>query len=219
MSGALTALLQLASPALPVGAYSYSQGLESAIDAGLVRDEPSAARWIGDALRLVLARFEAPLWLRLYRALRDGDQPQLRQWNERFVASRESSELRAETLQMGYSLIQLLRKLQIEPALEDQDIAYPCAHAMACRAWQIDETEGLTAYLYGWAENQVTAALKAIPLGQTAGQRLLLGLRADIERAARHAATLEDDELSSQAPMLAILSACHETQYSRLFRS
>lgn len=219
MSVALAALLQLASPALPVGAYSYSQGLESAIDAGLVRDEPSARHWIGDGLRQLLARYEAPVWLRLHRALAGGDDAAVRDWNAAFLATRESAELRAETAQMGYSLRQLLRSLGAAPDDDGGEIAYPTAHAMACHAWNIGECEGLTAYLYGWAENQVTAALKTVPLGQTAGQRLLLALRADIEACTHTATTLEDDALGSQAPMLAILSAHHETQYSRLFRS
>lgn len=215
----LTALLQLASPTLPVGAYSYSQGLESAIDAGLVHDEASSLAWIVDGLRLVLARYEAPVWLRLHRACRSMDHESLRCWNEDFLATRETAELRAETVQMGYSLGQLLRTLGHAPCLDADEIAYPTAHAWACACWSIDEDEGLIAYLYGWAENQVMAALKTVPLGQSAGQRLLLGLRAIIGEAAQIARGLEDHELSTQTPMLAILSSRHEVQYSRLFRS
>lgn len=253
MSASLTALLQLASPTLPVGAYSYSQGLESAIDAGLVSDEASARRWIEDGLRCVLARYEAPVWLRLHRACERGDDDALRHWNEDFLATRETAELRAETVQMGYSLKQLMQMLDLDgPSLlptrhsraggndvplrprghsnGDENwippfagvtvsVAYPTAHASACVAWRIAEDDGLTAYLYGWAENQVMAALKTVPLGQTAGQRLLLGLREAISDAAQTAQALSDEDLSTQTPMLAILSSRHETQYSRLFRS
>lgn len=233
-SASLTALLQLASPTLPVGAYSYSQGLESAIDAGLVYDEASALRWISEGLRLVLARYEAPLWLRLHRALANGELETAGIWNEEFLATRETAELRAETLQMGHSLALLIRSLDTDQAapvgrpegrptglsgLGRTDIAYPTAHAWACLAWGIGEDEGLTAYLYGWAENQVMAALKTVPLGQTAGQRLLLALRPVIIETARIASGLDDDSLSTSTPMLAILSSRHETQYSRLFRS
>lgn len=219
MSLALTALLQLASPTLPVGAYSYSQGLESAIDAALVRDEAGAGRWISESLRLVLARYEAPVWLRLYRACSLGNGDSLQNWNEEFLATRETQELRAETVQMGYSLLKLMHALDHAPLFEAEETAYPTAHAWTCHCWGIAEDEGLIAYLYGWAENQVMAALKSLPLGQSAGQRLLLALRPVIAEAAQLAGALGDDELSTQTPMLAILSSRHETQYSRLFRS
>lgn len=221
MSGtrSLAALLQLASPTLPVGAYSYSQGLESAIDSGVVRDELSAGRWIADGLQLVLARYEAPVWLRLHAASAQNDLASLAHWNEDVLATRETAELRAETVQMGYSLMQLMRTLGHTLPLDAAEIAYPTAHAWACTRWEVDAEEGLLAYLYAWVENQVMAALKAVPLGQSAGQRLLLALRNPIANAARQAAALADDELSTQSPMLAILSSAHETQYSRLFRS
>lgn len=214
----LAALLQLASPTLPVGAYSYSQGLESAIDAGIVRDEASAASWIGDGARLVLARYEAPVWLRLHRAFCAGDALAVTGWNEDLLATRETHELRAETVQMGYSLAQLMRTLG--HALEfDGEIAYATAHAWACRCWSVGEREGLMAYLYGWAENQVMAALKTVPLGQSAGQRLLLGLRPAFDDCVDTAMRLDDADLGTQSPMLALLSSAHESQYSRLFRS
>lgn len=216
----LTALLQLASPTLPVGAYSYSQGLESAIDAGLVRDEASALCWIGDGLSHVLARYEAPVWLRLHRAFAVGDLAAVQQWNEDVLATRETHELRSESAQMGYSLIQLLRTLGHACPIESGDgIAYPTAHAWACIAWMLPADEGLVAYLYGWAENQVMAALKTVPLGQTAGQRLLVALRGLIDDCTAHAHQIADEDLGTQSPMLAILSSRHESQYSRLFRS
>lgn len=216
----LPALLQLASPTLPVGAYSYSQGLESAIDAGLVRDEAGALRWIGDGLCRVLARYEAPVWLRLHRAFAAGDLAAARQWNEDVLATRETHELRSESAQMGYSLMQLMRSLgHVCPIGTDDGIAYPTAHAWACIAWNVAADEGLVAYLYGWTENQVMAALKTVPLGQTAGQRLLLALRSAIDACAARARDIADDELGTQSPMLAILSSRHESQYSRLFRS
>lgn len=215
----LAALLQLASPTLPVGAYSYSQGLESAIDSGLVRDEASTGRWIADGLQLVLARYEAPVWLRLHAASAQSDLETLAHWNEDFLATRETAELRAETVQMGYSLVQLMRTLGHVLLLDAEEIAYPTVYAWACTRWEVDADDGLLGYLYAWVENQVMAALKAVPLGQSAGQRLLLALRDPITDAAQQAATLADEDLSTQSPMLAILSSRHETQYSRLFRS
>ncbi len=207
----LARLLQLASPALPVGAYSYSGGLEAAIEAGVVSDAASAQRWIGDVLEHSLAGMEAPLLLRMIEV------PDAR-WNELFLASRETAELRAETLQMGYSLSGLLESLGLE-LIQDDEISFPLAYAHAVRQWGIDAREALVAYLWAWLENQVMAALKALPLGQTDGQKILLALGARLEAIAARAAALADDELANFSPRLAILSSRHETQYSRLFRS
>lgn len=213
------ALLQLSSPALPVGAYSYSQGLERAIEDGDVHDAHSAAVWIGDVLTLVLGRYEAPLWLRLRSAWDAGDGSRYARWNDEFIATRETRELRAETLQMGYSLRRLLCGLGHADPLPGEDLCYPAAHAWASACWAIAPLAALHGYLYGWAENQVMAAIKALPLGQLAGQRLLLALRTRIAATVVRAQALGDDALSTQAPLLALASSRHETQYSRLFRS
>lgn len=218
----LARLLQLASPTLPVGAYSYSQGLESAIEAGVVRDAATARTWIEDVLRYGVASMEAPTLLRLIAAWQADDRALVAEWNALFLASRESGELRAETVQMGYSLARLLRELGEGDADTFDglnDVAFPTAFAFAVVRWNIETHAALTGYLWSWAENQVMAALKAVPLGQTDGQRLLLVLGDAVELAARQAAKLADDELVNFAPGLALLSARHETQYSRLFRS
>jgi urease accessory protein len=197
-------LLQLASPTLPVGAYSYSGGLEAAIEAALVTDAASAQRWIGDVLEHSVARMEAPLLLKMI------EQPDA-QWNEMFLASRETAELRAETVQMGYSLNRLLPELGIE-ACPLEEPSFPAVYAHAVRAWHIAPRQALTAYLWAWLENQVMAAVKAVPLGQTDGQKMLLVLGAKLQ-------AMSEDEPGNFAPGLAILSSRHETQYSRLFRS
>lgn len=218
----LARLLQLASPTLPVGAYSYSQGLESAIEGGVVRDAATARAWIEDVLRYGVASMEAPTLLRLIAAWQADDRALVAEWNALLLASRESGELRAETVQMGYSLARLLRELgEADADTFDglNDVAFPTAFAFAVVRWNIETHAALTGYLWSWAENQVMAALKAVPLGQTDGQRLLLVLGDAVELAARQAATLADDELVNFAPGLALLSARHETQYSRLFRS
>ena len=215
-------LLQLVSPTLPVGAYSYSQGLEAAVEAGIVRDAPGAERWIGDVLALSVRGMEAPVFLRLAGAWTAGDMEGVQRWNVEFVASRETAELRAETLQMGYSLCRLLRELGLEGAQKLAAIdepAYPTAFTFAVAAWGIDAREALGAYLFAWIENQVLAALKSVPLGQTDAQRMLLALSQRIPAAVEGAAAMKDDELSNLAPGLALLSARHETQYSRIFRS
>ena len=214
-------LLQLASPSLPVGAYSYSQGLEAACEARLVRDEASAAAWIGDVLEIAICGMEAPVLLRLVEGWMRDDRAVVARWNGDFLASRESAELRAETLQMGYSMRRLLADLGLDaaPLETTEDLTYPAAYAFAIAAWRIDPREALEAYVFAWAENQVLAAVKCVPLGQAAGQRTLLALAARIAHVAARAASLRDDELTNFAPGLAVLSARHETQYSRLFRS
>ena len=218
----LVRLLQLASPTLPIGAYSYSQGLESAVEAGIVRDADTAKLWIADVLALSVAGMEAPLLLRLVAAWKSDDDAAVARWNDELIASRETAELRAETLQMGYSLRRLLVELEVEGArgLEAfEELAYPTAFAFAVAAWRIDAHEALAAYLFAWIENQVLAAVKTVPLGQTQGQRILLELARSIPFSVESAAAMGDGDLSNLAPGLALLSARHETQYSRIFRS
>ena len=215
-------LLQLASPSLPVGAFSYSQGLEAAVEARIVTDAASASRWIADLLALSMETMEAPVFLRLVACWAASDDARARRWNEEFIATRETAELRAETLQMGYSLRTLLRDLGVEnaAALDDiEELAYPTAFAFAVAAWRIEAREALTAYVFAWIESQVLAALKSVPLGQTDGQRILLELAGRVPALVERAAGASDDELANFAPGLALLSARHETQYSRIFRS
>lgn len=201
----LARLLQLASPTLPVGAYSYSQGLEAAVEAGIVTDAASAERWIADVLELSVARMELAV---LRRQLEGPTQ----ETNDLFLASRETAELRAETRQMGQSLAKLLAELGIDVPVREP--ALPTAFACAARAWNIPQHDALVGYLWSWVENQVMAAIKAVPLGQTAGQKMLLKLGAALDEIARR-----EPQWTNFAPGLAFLSARHETQYSRLFRS
>lgn len=224
----LLSLLHLASPALPIGGFSYSQGLEAAIDCGMVRDADSAERWIRDNLLSVQSQCEAPLWLLLHRAWQAGDLAAVRHWNDWFHATRETAELRLETEQMGWSLARLLGQMGWgDPALRDglatlAPACLPTAFAAACVALQVEEGDGLAAYCFNWAENQVAAALKAVPLGQVAGQHILRRLHATVLATvaeAQRRAGAEPPLLSTFSPMLGLLSARHETQYSRLFRS
>ena len=219
----LSRLLQLASPALPVGAYTYSQGLEWAVESGAIHDEATALQWLADLLEWNLGRFEAPLLLAMLAACRGDDD--LKALNERLLASRETSELRAETVQMGYSMTRLLGELETFPQAALQRLhaleqpSFPVAWACAAAAWDIDDEAALAAYLWSWAENQVMAALKAGPLGQAAGQRVLLALGECIPAVVEQARALAAADVSNFAPGFAIACSRHETQYSRLFRS
>jgi urease accessory protein len=222
----LARLLQLASPALPVGAYTYSQGLEWAVESGVIRDETSAGRWIADLLQHGIGRYEAPLVVALVAAWSADERAEIECLNAEFLASRESAELRAETVQMGFSMRRLLRDLRddsldgLASVVETlPEVAFPTVWAGIAAAWRIEPEAALTAYLWSWAENQVMAALKAVPLGQAAGQRLLAELGRQIPDAAVNAQKLPKTKWSNFTPAFAIACARHETQYSRLFRS
>lgn len=224
----LAALLQLSSPSLPVGGYSYSQGLESAIELGIVNDEASAGQWIAGQLHEVVGQCEAPLWCALHQAWESADDVAVTRLNALFLATRETHELLQETRQMGWSLLQLAQTLRwCSPATlalmqSMESASLPCVHAACVTGLDIDHDAGLTAYLFTWLENQVMAAMKAIPLGQVAGQRLLHDLGAclgEVGLHAREAAAQNPPRLRTFAPHYAIVAARHETQYSRLFRS
>jgi urease accessory protein len=221
----LTALLHLASPALPIGAFSYSQGLEAAIEAGYVTDGPSAQAWIAHGLTDVLARGELPFVGHQIARWHANDAAQLAAADAEFLASRESAELRRETEQMGWSMKQLCLSLDWGDAARRETLAgfapisQPSAFAFAVAAHGIAMDAALAAYAFSWAENQAAAALKAVPLGQLAGQRIIVGLRAAIDAAVTHALDTPPAAINTFAPMLGVLSARHESQYSRLFRS
>ena len=219
------ALLRLASPQLPIGGYSYSQGLEMAVDNGRVQDAASARRWISDQLLLNLARFEAPLLLAHCRAAVEQDWAQLAQWCDEHRASRETRELYQESRQMGYSLQQLLNGLPEldEPARRFLDATHEphlaLGWALAARAWAISSDDALAAWLWSWLENQLAVLMKTLPLGQQAAQRMTSELSTALQQAQQHASTLNLSHIGSAAFGLSLASMAHERQYSRLFRS
>lgn len=221
-------LMRLSSPALPVGGFSYSQGLESAVELGIVKNEGDAGLWIEETLHTGMAACDAAVWLVLSRAWRLQDSDTIGQWNQWYYASRETAEARAETTQMGISLINLIDALHWarddeRTVLNDMDVpCFPTVHAFAVAALDLPEDAGVTAFLYSWMENQVMAAIKTIPLGQTAGQRLLSALVAQLDLAvctAKDAASCAPPNIQTLAPQYAIVAARHESQFSRLFRS
>lgn len=222
MNLALIRLLHLASPTLPVGAYTYSQGLEWAVESAAVSDEQTALAWIGDCLEFGLARFEAVYLAHMLAAWKVADQPTLATLDAEFLASRETAELRAETVQMGYSLARLLGDLPDFPAsalAAHASPSLPLAWSCAAATWAIPAQDAVAGYLWAWAENQVMAAVKAVPLGQTAGQRLLLALGERLPELAREAAAAPLEASQNFLPAFAIASSRHETQYTRIFRS
>lgn len=216
-------LLRLASPGLPIGAYSYSQGLESALELGLVHDEDSAERWLAGLLEGPLVSFDAPVLAACCRAAEAGDWPALWRLNEEVLASRDSREQVQESTQMGYSLCQLLSGLPEgtggAPWPADEPVSLPVAWALAARCLQLPGEEALEAWLWGWLENQVMVLMKAMPMGQSAGQRLVSRLLPKLAQAVGQAWCWPDDARSNFAPMYAWVVQKHETQYSRLFRS
>ncbi|HWH81872.1 MAG TPA: urease accessory protein UreF [Burkholderiaceae bacterium] len=217
--------MQLASPALPVGGFSYSEGLEAAVEAGRVRDEAQAARWLADQLRLGLARAELAVVAKAFGAWQRADLASIGELNAWVVETRETAELRQQATQMGRSMSEWLRQRGGADAHVDALKAlvpaptWPIAFALAAAQTGAPRREALLAFAFGWAEAMVQAALKAVPLGQAAGQRVLAVLVEAIPAAVDRAAALPDGERQAFTPMLAILSAQHETQYSRLFRS
>ncbi len=223
-SHSLLRLLQLASPALPVGGFSYSEGLEAAVAHQWVHDEASAQSWLIDQLHLVQARSELPMLALAVPAWQQHDRARLQQLNAWVMHTRETFEMRLQTEQMGRSLLIWLRnQADADPArLQTCDSlppTWPLAFALALSTHGIALRQGLLAAAFGWAENMVQAAIKAVPLGQLSGQRILAAMAQEIPVAVDHAMQLPFENCQAFSPRLAILSARHETQYSRLFRS
>jgi urease accessory protein len=232
---ALVRLLQLTSQALPIGGYSHSLGLEAAIDQRVVTDEDSLLRWVSDLLEFSMRSFEIPSMLSMARAWARNDSATLAALNEEFLSARESAEIRAAAVQMGFSLSSLVCSLPDLPAgtveilRSIREPSLPCVWSATTTAWEIEPRDSVLGYLWTWAENQVLVALKAVPIGQSAGQRVLLAmgsriarLAVDVRPGAAGAEALGEaaaDDYSNFSPGLAILSSQHETQYSRLFRS
>ena len=223
-AASLLQLMWLASPALPIGGFSYSEGLEAAVDSARVTTEAEASAWLIDQLELNLARCDLALLAQAIPAWRAADTTRIAALNSWALQTRESSELRAQTEQMGRSLLDWLRnhttatESQILLLAELQP-SYQLAFALAASATGAPVRECLLAYAFGWTENMVQAAIKSVPLGQSAGQRILSALTTAIPAAIEHACLLQDETRQAFSPMLAILSARHEVQYSRLFRS
>jgi urease accessory protein len=223
-AGTLLQLIWLASPALPVGGFSYSETLEAAVEAGRVRTEEQTAHWLSDQLALTLARSDLAVVARAFDAWQHNDAQSIAALNRWVLSTRESAELRQQTEQMGRSMLEWLKNRETAETVAPLAAlapapSWPIAFAFAVSRSGAGPRDALLSFAFGWAENMAQAALKAVPLGQNAGQRVLARLAREIPAAVDHALGLADAERQAFAPMLAILSAQHESQYSRLFRS
>jgi urease accessory protein len=216
-------LLQLTSPSLPVGAYSYSEGLETLVHQGIIADSASLQQWLTQELEYGAIRLEVAVLVRICQATRDRDWKAVNYWNQWLSAARETEELRQQSWQMGQSLMRLLLQLQPDFASFFSETGTSCNFAIsfgiAAACWQIDTQAAALGYLHSWASNLVTAGVKLIPLGQTQGQQVLFALYPTLEQAAVESLKLENEELSSCSWGLALASMNHETLYARLFRS
>ena len=215
---ALVRLLQLVSPALPIGAYAYSDGLETAIGRGWVADEAAVEAWVGGRLRACLPWTDLAVLARM----RAADAAGLRTWAARLRAMRDSAETRAADRRLGHALARLLADLGVAAAAPwrtDDDAALAVGFALAGAAWGLGEDALLTGYAWAWCEAQVAVAVKLVPLGQTAGQRVLAALGAAIPAVVATARAAGDDVLGTCAPGAALAASWHETDEVRLFRS
>ncbi len=215
-------LMQLISPTLPIGGFTYSQGLEWAVERRWVCDRATLSDWLAGLMEDNLALLELPVLQRLHAACERTDRDGLARWAMHLYASRETSELRAEERQRARALISLLGDLGIRQAQDWREALAPCQaapFALAAVHWRIAIEDCALGYAWGWLENQVAAAIKLVPLGQTDGQRVQLALAERLPAVVASALDVDDDDIGASAPAMAIASARHETQYTRLFRS
>ncbi|WP_105901770.1 urease accessory protein UreF [Vibrio gangliei] len=220
-------LFQLISPSLPIGGFTYSQGLEWAVEAGWVSNQDQMVDWLEMMLNSSLVTLELPILAKFYQALENSDQDSIQYWSDYLYSCRETSELRAEELQRGKALFTLLKQLDLPIQAQWQPDNEPHAatqnqllgFCVAAKAWGISLHSLQQGYVWSWAENMVMAGVKLIPLGQTSGQKALLALSEMLPQCITKANQIQDDDIGSFTPSVAIASSRHETQYTRLFRS
>ena len=221
-NSSLLKLMRLTSPSLPIGGYSYSQGLEFAVSSGWVHDSSTALDWIQGLLKHSLMNLDLPVFTRLYESWSRNDIEKISYWNEFLLASRDASELQEEDRQLGKALARLLVDLDLDEAKPFLLAPYGCfltLYSLAATRWNISLDDAANGFLWMWAENKVLCAMKLIPLGQTDGQKILSVIIESISQVIAHGLALGDEDIGYAAPGQGIASALHETQYTRLFRS
>lgn len=218
----LLRLMQLVSPTLPIGSYAYSQGLEYAVNAEWVTNEKSAHEWIFGIFHSSIICLDVPVLMRIYNAWTNNDIAAVTYWTDFLLANRESAELRREDEQMGKAMLRILLNFQVQEAqhcAEKLPSNFVMAFSLAACKWRIPQREAALGFCWAWAEKQVASAIKLVPLGQSAGLRMLEHMAKIAGTSLDIAISLQDEDLGAVAPQLAIASALHETQYTRLFQS
>jgi urease accessory protein len=218
----LIRLMHLVSPSLPIGAFTYSQGLEWAVECDWVTDEESLQQWVHDLMGSAMVSLDLPVLQRLYDACLDDDPAAFAEWTSLLIASRETSELRLEERNRGRAMHALMPQLELEidevylPAITESQLG---GFAYAAANWRIPVAEVLSGYLWSWLENMVLAGVKIIPLGQSAGQRVLARVSREIPGCVQRGMRVDENEIGASTPAQAIASCLHETQYTRIYRS
>lgn len=222
MNSSLLKLMQLVSPSLPIGSFTYSQGIEYAVECGWIDTDDALQQWLEDQMQTSIIQLDLPVLQRLYDAVQAADETVLEKWSQVLLASRETSELRQEEINRGRALATLLIALDVPCAKQWQPILASCqaaAFATAAAGWNISYRDAAYGYVWGWLENLVLAAVKIIPLGQTQGQQLLHTMAETIPAVVASSLQITDTMIGASNPALAIISSRHETQYTRLYRS
>jgi urease accessory protein len=215
-------LFQLISPSLPTGAFTYSQGVEWAVECGWVRDRDSLVGWLNSLLFSGFRELEIPLLKRLYCARSAIDIEAFSYWSNYTVACRETRELRQEEVNRGRAMAKLIDQLCPELEEDWMEVVKTCqiaGFALAASSWNIELEQAALGYTWGWLENMVMSAVKIVPLGQTAGQQALAALITTATDIVASGLVIEDKNIGGSCPAFAIGSCLHETQYTRLFRS
>lgn len=215
-------LMQLISPSLPIGSFTYSQGIEWAVEAGWIKDADDLAQWLKEQVHTTLAKIDLPILIRHYEACRAKDVDALSFWNDQLLAYRETSELRQEEQNRGRALASLLPTLDIPFAEQwkaELSRTQSAGFTLAAQGWEIPIKDMLTGYAWSWLENLALAGVKIVPLGQSAGQRVLAELTPELPVAVDTALQLDDENIGASNPALAIASSQHQFQYTRIFRS
>ena len=212
---------------MPTGAYAFSQGLETATEEAWLKNVDDTYDWLTLQLRYNLGYTDLPLLIRMLNALQNKDHSALQKLNAIALSLRETKEFRLNDVATGQALMRVLKGLKADEdkvALDEflqseSEISFISAFAIASYQWQIKQQDACLGYAWSWLENQVAAATKLVPLGQTESQQLLERLQPSILTVIELANDCDDDELGASLPLLSVASCWHEHQYSRLFRS